>query len=90
MITNPFHPGVFLQELIDDTGITAYKLAKDTHMPATRISEIVNGNRRVTVDTAMRLSVYFGNSAQYWLNLQNTYELSTHEIENIQPLAIGH
>ena len=84
MINNPFHPGIFLQELLEDSDITAYRLAKDTHMPATRVSEILKLRRSVTVDTAMRLSAYFGTTAQYWLNLQNSFDLANHKIEPIQ------
>lgn len=54
---------------------TAYKLAKDIDIPQTRISEIVKGNRRITADTALRLSKYFGNSAKFWLGLQDDYDI---------------
>ncbi len=88
MIKNPFHPGVFLQEILDDTEITPYRLAKDTHMPATRVSEILKQRRSITVDTAMRLSAYLGTTEQYWLNLQNSYDISHHVIkEQIQAIA---
>ena len=87
MIKNPFHPGHYLQELLDDAGISAYKLAKDTHMPATRVSEILKFRRSITVDTAKRLAVYFGTSEMYWMNLQVSYDLSRHEIEPIEALA---
>ena len=55
--------------------ITAYRLAKDTNMPSTRISEILKGRRRITADTALRLSAYFGNSAEFWLGVQDEYDL---------------
>ncbi|OQY32167.1 MAG: addiction module antidote protein, HigA family [Spirochaetaceae bacterium 4572_59] len=55
--------------------ISAYRLAKDTHMPATRISEIIKGRRKITADTALRLSQYFGNSADFWLGIQDEYDL---------------
>ena len=88
MIKNPFHPGVFLQEVLDDSGITPYRLAKDTHMPATRVSEILKLRRGITVDTAMRLAAYLGTTEQYWLNLQNSYDISHHVIEEpIQSIA---
>ena len=58
MIKNSFHPGIFLQEFLEDAGVTPYRLAKDTHMPATRVSEILKLRRSVTVDTAMRLAAY--------------------------------
>lgn len=55
--------------------ITAYRLAKDTDIPQTRVSEIIKGNRRVTADTALRLSRYFGTSPKFWLGLQDDYDL---------------
>jgi antitoxin HigA-1 len=75
------HPGeVLLEEFIIPFNITAYKLAKDTGIPQTRISEIIKGNRRITADTALRLSKYFGNSAKFWLGLQDDFDL---EVERI-------
>ena len=69
-------PGEILkEEFLLPMGISAYKLAKDTNMPATRISEILKGNRRITADTALRLSAYFGNSADFWLGIQDEYDL---------------
>lgn len=56
-------------------GITAYRLSKDIGIPQTRTAEIVKGNRRITADTALRLSRYFGNSAKFWLGLQDDYDL---------------
>ena len=87
---NPYHAGVYLQELLDDYNITAYKLAKDTHMPRTRVSEILKGKRSITIDTATRLSKYFGNSVQQWLNLQQSYDLykfNADDIGDIVPLS---
>ena len=70
------HPGEILQEeFLISFGITAYKLAKDIGIPQTRVSEILKGNRRITADTALRLSKYFGNSAKFWLGLQDDYDL---------------
>jgi len=69
-------PGEILdEEFIKGFGISAYKLAKETKIPATRISEIIKGKRKITVDTALRFSKYFGNSAEFWLNIQNDYDL---------------
>jgi antitoxin HigA-1 len=56
--------------------ITAYRLSKDIDIPQTRVSEIIKGNRRITADTALRLSRYFGNSAKFWLGLQDDYDLA--------------
>ena len=70
------HPGEILsEEFLIPFNITAYKLAKDIEIPQTRISEIVKGNRRITADTALRLSKYFGNSAKFWLGLQDDFDL---------------
>lgn len=69
-------PGEILrEEFLLPMGISAYKLAKDTNMPATRISEILKGRRRITADTALRLSAYFQNSADFWLGIQDEYDL---------------
>ena len=70
------HPGEILYyEFLEPFGITAYRLSKDLKIPQTRISEIIKGNRRITADTALRLSKYFGNSAKFWLGLQNDYDI---------------
>jgi addiction module HigA family antidote len=70
------HPGeVLLEEFLLPMEITAYKLSKDTDIPQTRISQIIKGNRRVTADTAIRFSKYFGNSAKFWLGLQDDYDI---------------
>jgi addiction module HigA family antidote len=70
------HPGEILsEEFLIPLGISAYKLAKEISIPQTRISEIVKGNRRITADTALRLSKFFGNSAKFWLGLQDDYDI---------------
>jgi len=72
----PIHPGeVLLEEFLNPMGISQYRLAKDTSVPARRINEIVHGARAVTADTALRLGRYFGTSAQFWLNLQTHFDL---------------
>jgi len=69
-------PGEILREdFLEPMGITAYKLAKDTNIDQTRISEIINGKRAISVDTALRLGKFFGVSAEFWMNLQNQYDL---------------
>jgi len=76
-------PGTILQEeFLEPLGITAYKLSKEIKVQQTAISQIINGNRRITVDMALRLSRYFGNSAQFWLNLQNYYDLESEMEKN--------
>ena len=70
------HPGeILLEEFLQPLGISAYRLSKDLDIPQTRISEILKGNRRITADTALRLSKYFGNSAKFWLGLQDDFDL---------------
>lgn len=70
------HPGEILQEeFLIPLEITAYRLSKDIGIPQTRISEIIKGNRRITADTALRLSKYFGNSAKFWLGLQDDFDI---------------
>jgi addiction module HigA family antidote len=70
------HPGeVLLEEFLNPLNITAYKLSKELGIPQTRTHEILKCNRGITADTALRLSIYFGNSAKFWLGLQDDYEL---------------
>lgn len=70
------HPGEILQEeFLIPLNITPYRLAKETNIPQTRISEIIKGNRRVTADIALRLSQFFGNSPKFWLGLQDEFDL---------------
>ena len=70
------HPcEILLEEFMIPLEITAYKLAKDIDVPQTRISEIIKEKRRITADTAIRLSNYFGNSAKFWLGLQDDYDI---------------
>jgi addiction module HigA family antidote len=73
-------PGDILgEEFLQPMGISAYRLAKDTGMPATRVSQILKGKRRITADTALRLSRYFGNSADFWMGVQDEYDLREQE-----------
>tara|TARA_R110002050_G_scaffold300534_2_gene470367 strand:+ start:688 stop:1026 length:339 start_codon:yes stop_codon:yes gene_type:complete len=75
------HPGeILLHEFLEPLEITAYRLSKDLLIPQTRISEIIKGNRRITADTALRLSKYFGNSAKFWLGLQDDFDIEEGEI----------
>jgi len=64
-----------MEEFLKPLGVTQYKLAKDIHVPARRINEIVHGKRSITADTALRLSRYFNLSERFWLNLQARYDL---------------
>ena len=70
------HPGEILrEEFLQPLSISAYKLSKDTEIPQTRISQILKGNRRITADTALRLASYFGTTANFWLGLQNDFDI---------------
>jgi addiction module HigA family antidote len=75
------HPGeILLKEFLIPFHISAYKLAKDIGIPQTRVSEIIKGKRRITADTALRLSKYFGNSAKFWLGLQDDFDLEEEKL----------
>ena len=70
------HPGeILLEEFLKPLNISAYKLSKDTEIPQTRISLILKGKRKITADTALRFASYFGNSAKFWLGLQDDFDL---------------
>lgn len=70
------HPGEILQEeFLLPLEISAYRLSKDIGIPQTRVSAILKGNRRITADTALRFSKYFGNSAKFWLGLQDDFDI---------------
>ena len=72
----PIHPGeILLEEFLEPMGISQYRLAKDISVPPRRINEIVLGKRAITPDTALRLSLYFGLSERFWINLQTRYDL---------------
>lgn len=77
---DPIHPSeILLEEFLRPLGISQYRLAKDISVPQRRISEITQGKRSVTADTALRLGRYFGMGARFWLNLQSRYDLSCAE-----------
>jgi addiction module HigA family antidote len=70
------HPGeILMEEFLKPLNISAYKLSKDIGIPQTRTSAILKGERAITADTALRLSLYFGNSPKFWLGLQDDYDL---------------
>lgn len=88
------HPGeILLEEFLKPMEITAYRLSKETFIPQTRISEIIKGNRRITADTALRFSKFFGTSAKFWLGLQDDFDLEEErnnkesELNNIKPMV---
>ena len=71
----PIHPGEVLADDLHALGMSAAELARCLKVPTNRITEIINGQRAITGDTALRLAHFFGTSAQFWLNLQSLYEL---------------
>ena len=82
------HPGEILnEEFLIPLKITAYRLAKDTTMAQTRISEIIKGNRRITADTALRFSKYFGTTPKFWLGLQDDYDIEEEKNSNLYVLS---
>ena len=93
-IPTPTVREILREEFLAPLGITAYRLAKDLGTSTTTILEILNGRRKITVETALRFAKYFGNSERFWLNLQNDIDLRKRkeqlsiELENIKPLKI--
>lgn len=77
----PIHPGEHLAEELRDLGVTAAELARQIDVPVNRITGIINGQRGITADTALRLGHWFGTSPQFWMNLQQQYELRLAEKE---------
>ncbi|MBI2778587.1 MAG: HigA family addiction module antidote protein [Gammaproteobacteria bacterium] len=69
----PVHPGFYLKELLDELGLSQSGLTKAIGVPAMRVNHIVKGKRPVTAETALRLGLFFGQTPQYWLNLQSRY-----------------
>ncbi len=91
---NNIHPGEILkEEFLIPMEISVYRLAKETFIPQTRISEIIKGKRRITADTALRFSKFFGTSAKFWLGLQDDYDLEEERnlksevFNNIKPIG---
>jgi addiction module HigA family antidote len=79
---DPIHPGeILLEEFLNPMDLSQYRLARDISVPPRRINEIVHGQRAITADTALRLARFFGNSAEFWMNLQTRYDLLTAEDE---------
>ena len=81
MARTAIHPGEHLAEELSALGISASALARELDVPANRVTEILNGERAITADTALRLAHWFGMSAEFWLNLQKLYELRVAESE---------
>lgn len=91
-IDTPKISEILFEEFMEPMGISAYKLAKDIHVPVSRVQDILHDRRGITVDTSLRLGRYFGVSESYFLNLQNEIDLRntklklSEELESIQPL----
>ena len=75
MARTPIHPGEHLAEELKELGMSAAALAREIDVPVNRVTGIINGQRSITADTALRLGHWFGTSAEFWLNLQKLYEL---------------
>jgi addiction module HigA family antidote len=91
LMKNPSHPGEVLKELyLEPLGLSAIALAKRLHVPRTRIERLIRGETSMTADTAMRLSKFFGTTAEFWMNLQRGWELArareTIDVSDITPL----
>jgi addiction module HigA family antidote len=90
----PVHPGeILLTEFLEPLELSQYQLARSISVPARRINEIVHGDRRISADTALRLSRFFGTSERFWMNLQSRYDLEIEKdrlgpvLDDIQPLT---
>ena len=91
--TDPIHPGEHLAEILDELGISQYRLAKTAGVPPRRINEIVHGRRSVTADTALRIGRVLGMTPEFWLNLQSMYDLdrarASIEVDSIESLVVA-
>ena len=85
---SPVHPGEILAEELEELGLSANAFAKALGVPTNRITAIINGQRGVTADTALRLARYFGTGPQVWLNLQKTYELRRAELDSWENIKL--
>lgn len=83
----PVHPGQVLREELDELGLSTNALSKALGVPVNRVTMILNGQRGVSADTALRLARYFGTTPQLWLNLEKTWELRQAEIESGREIA---
>jgi addiction module HigA family antidote len=87
MARTPIHPGITLREDLDALGMSAAELARQMDVPVNRITEIMNGQRAITGDTALRLAHFFDTTAEFWLNLQKLYELRIAEQKKGEAIA---
>ena len=88
---SPIHPGAHLAEILEELGVSQYRLAKTIGVPPIRINEIVRGRRAITADTALRVGRALGTTAEFWLNLQRMYDLdiarAVTDTSGIEPLV---
>jgi len=94
MLQAPSHPGEVLKKLyLDPLGMSAIALARELHVPRTRIERLVKGETGVSADTAMRLAKFFGTTPEYWLNLQRAWDLARAreqvDVSDITPLKVA-
>ena len=94
MLQDPSHPGEVLKELyLEPLGMSAIALARELHVPRTRIERLVKGDTGVSADTAMRLAKFFGTTPEYWLNLQRAWDLARAreqvDVSDITPLKVA-
>lgn len=87
MARTPIHPGEILADELKELGVTAAELGRILHVPASRITQILNRQRSITADTALRLGQWIGTGAEFWLNLQKSYELRLAQQEIAEELA---
>lgn len=87
MARTPIHPGEHLAEELNELGMSAAELSRQIEVPVNRITGIINGQRGITADTALRLGHWFGTAPQFWLNLQQLYELRLAEGEAGERIA---
>ena len=85
----PIHPGELLREDLDELGLSARAFAEAIGVPHNRVAAILRGQRGITADTALRLSIFFGTSAQVWMNLQATYDLKIAERDHGRAIRAG-
>ena len=91
MTTEPIHPGEHLEEILEELGISQYRLAKTIGVPPIRINQIIHSRRAITADSALRIGRALGMTPDFWLNLQRTYDLdvarASTDVSGIEPLV---
>ena len=88
LIETPGIGEILLEEFMEPMNISAYRLAKDIHVPVSRIQDILHGRRKITADTSVRLGIYFGVSDNYFLNMQNDIDIRNVKLKNREELAL--